>query len=177
MRKLTYTATPVLADQALAWGLVTELADDPLAVAMELVGGSTRMAQKAGVSSSVLRKWRAGGSEPSRVNLIKMAEAAGVRAGWLAFGEGPMNLEEDVSAYTHRQDDESGKAASPLDLASLEFALESVASAQEAVGIQLKASTHAKVVRMVYSSYEESGEWPGHVMVKQIIRMVTDISS
>ena len=36
MRKLTYTATPVLADQALAWGLVTELADDPLAAAMEL---------------------------------------------------------------------------------------------------------------------------------------------
>ena len=27
MRKLTYTATPVLADQALAWGLVTELAE------------------------------------------------------------------------------------------------------------------------------------------------------
>jgi enoyl-CoA hydratase/carnithine racemase len=36
MRRMTYTAAPVGADQALAWGLVTELANDPLAAAMEL---------------------------------------------------------------------------------------------------------------------------------------------
>jgi enoyl-CoA hydratase/carnithine racemase len=44
MRRLTYTAEPVGAEQALAWGLVTELADDPLAVAMDLAG---RIAQKS----------------------------------------------------------------------------------------------------------------------------------
>ncbi|MEX0371366.1 MAG: crotonase/enoyl-CoA hydratase family protein [Tateyamaria sp.] len=35
-RKLTYTAEPVSAAQAAAWGLVTEVADDPLGVAMDL---------------------------------------------------------------------------------------------------------------------------------------------
>ncbi|MEL7166231.1 MAG: crotonase/enoyl-CoA hydratase family protein [Pseudomonadota bacterium] len=36
LRRLTYTAAPIEAAQAEAWGLVTELADDPLAAAMEL---------------------------------------------------------------------------------------------------------------------------------------------
>ncbi|MEX0309324.1 MAG: enoyl-CoA hydratase-related protein, partial [Tateyamaria sp.] len=36
MRKLTYTAEPVSAAQAEAWGLVTEVADDPLGMAMDL---------------------------------------------------------------------------------------------------------------------------------------------
>ncbi|MDG1472163.1 MAG: crotonase/enoyl-CoA hydratase family protein [Ascidiaceihabitans sp.] len=49
MRRLTYTASPVDADQALAWGLVTELADDPLAAAMELA------TQIAGKSPSAIR--------------------------------------------------------------------------------------------------------------------------
>lgn len=44
MRRLTYTAEPVGAEQALAWGLVTELAADPLAAAMELAG---QIAQKS----------------------------------------------------------------------------------------------------------------------------------
>ena len=49
MRRLTYTASPVDADQALAWGLVTELADDPLAAAMELA------TQITGKSPSAIR--------------------------------------------------------------------------------------------------------------------------
>ena len=36
LRRLTYTAAPIEAAQAEAWGLVTELADDPLAAAVEL---------------------------------------------------------------------------------------------------------------------------------------------
>jgi enoyl-CoA hydratase/carnithine racemase len=50
MRRLTYTATPILADQALAWGMVTELADDPLEAAMELatqIAGRSPMAIRA----------------------------------------------------------------------------------------------------------------------------------
>ncbi|MEX0371803.1 MAG: crotonase/enoyl-CoA hydratase family protein [Tateyamaria sp.] len=41
MRKLTYTAEPVSAAQAEAWGLVTEVADDPLGVAMDLAENLT----------------------------------------------------------------------------------------------------------------------------------------
>jgi enoyl-CoA hydratase/carnithine racemase len=38
MRKLTYTASPIDGQRALDWGLVTELADDPVAAALELAG-------------------------------------------------------------------------------------------------------------------------------------------
>lgn len=36
IRRLTYTAAPIEAEQALAWGLITEIADDPLAAANAL---------------------------------------------------------------------------------------------------------------------------------------------
>lgn len=38
LRQLTYTATPIKADRAERWGLVTEISEDPLAAAMELAG-------------------------------------------------------------------------------------------------------------------------------------------
>ncbi|WP_085919057.1 helix-turn-helix domain-containing protein [Halomonas sp. CSM-2] len=62
-------------------------------VAIEKAGGATKMAEKAGVSGSVLRKWRSGSSEPSRVNLIKLADAAGVSVEWLATGKEPRPIE------------------------------------------------------------------------------------
>lgn len=49
MRKLIYTAAPVLADQGERWGLVTELADDPLAAAQALA------TEIAGKSPSAIR--------------------------------------------------------------------------------------------------------------------------
>ena len=61
LRRLTYTAEPVLADQAERWGLVTELADDPLAAAMELA------ATIAGKSPSAIRAAK---------RLIALAETA-----------------------------------------------------------------------------------------------------
>lgn len=41
MRQLTYTAEPIPAEKAQAWGLVTELADDPLAAAIDLAEALT----------------------------------------------------------------------------------------------------------------------------------------
>jgi phage repressor protein C with HTH and peptisase S24 domain len=42
-----------------------------------------------GVSPSAFRKWLKGEAEPSRERLIALANAAKVRIGWLATGEGP----------------------------------------------------------------------------------------
>lgn len=53
MRKLIYTAAPVLADEAQRMGLVTELSDDPLARAMELA------TEIAGKSPSAIRAAKA----------------------------------------------------------------------------------------------------------------------
>jgi enoyl-CoA hydratase/carnithine racemase len=50
LRKLTYTAEPVDAAQAERWGLVTELADDPLAAAQalaEVIAGKSPSAIRA----------------------------------------------------------------------------------------------------------------------------------
>ena len=51
LRRLTYTAAPVDAEQALAWGLITEIAEDPLAAAMalaeEIAGKSPSAVQAA----------------------------------------------------------------------------------------------------------------------------------
>ncbi|WP_299350725.1 crotonase/enoyl-CoA hydratase family protein [uncultured Shimia sp.] len=49
IRKLTYTAQQITAEQAEAWGLVTELSDDPEAAAMELA------TEIAGKSPSAIR--------------------------------------------------------------------------------------------------------------------------
>lgn len=49
MRRLIYTASPILADQAERWGLVTELAEDPLASARALA------TEIAGKSPSAIR--------------------------------------------------------------------------------------------------------------------------
>jgi enoyl-CoA hydratase/carnithine racemase len=53
IRKLTYTATPVSAVQAQEWGLVTELADDPLQAALTLA------AEITGKSPSAIRAAKA----------------------------------------------------------------------------------------------------------------------
>ncbi|WP_420013816.1 crotonase/enoyl-CoA hydratase family protein [Tateyamaria sp.] len=47
LRKLTYTATPIDARQAQTWGLVTELADDPLSAALELAEMLTQKSPSA----------------------------------------------------------------------------------------------------------------------------------
>jgi len=62
LRRLTYTAEPVGAEQAERWGLITEVAEDPMAAAMTLAG------QIAGKSPSAIRAAKA---------LISVAEAEG----------------------------------------------------------------------------------------------------
>ncbi|NRB18088.1 MAG: crotonase/enoyl-CoA hydratase family protein [Rhodobacteraceae bacterium] len=69
LRRLTYTAEVVPAEQALDWGLVTELADDPLARAVELAS------QIANQSPAAIRAAK---------RLIEQAEAEDRRAVLLA---------------------------------------------------------------------------------------------
>lgn len=77
IRKLTYTAEPVSAVQALNWGLVTELSEDPLAAAMDLA------AIIAGKSPSAIRAAKA---------LILKTEAFGEAAILLAESHAQVDL-------------------------------------------------------------------------------------
>lgn len=54
----------------------------------DIIGNPNAAAKKAGVTPSSVARWLKGESDPSRTNLIRMAEAAGVNVAWLATGEG-----------------------------------------------------------------------------------------
>ncbi|MFT4115275.1 LexA family transcriptional regulator [Bradyrhizobium sp.] len=57
---------------------------------VDIVGGASGLARKAGISPSGLSRYLSGG-EPSRRVLVALADAAGVRVDWLATGTGPMH--------------------------------------------------------------------------------------
>jgi len=77
LRQMTYTARPVGADQGERWGLVTSLADDPLAAAIELAG------EIAGQSPSAIRAAK---------RLIAVAEIAGREAVLMAESQAQVAL-------------------------------------------------------------------------------------
>lgn len=55
---------------------------------VELLGNPNVVAKKAGVTASSVFRWLRGESDPSRTNLIRLADAANVNIAWLATGEG-----------------------------------------------------------------------------------------
>ena len=112
-----------------------------MAVAIQRAGGATRMAEKAGVSGSVLRKWRAGHSDPSRTHLINMARAAGVSVEWLATGEG--DPDQGAAAPT-------GLGAPDISLDALEEVVEKVLALLDQRRPDLSAKARARIVRLVY---------------------------
>jgi phage repressor protein C with HTH and peptisase S24 domain len=64
--------------------------------AAELAGGQLALSQKTGISARTINAYALGESEPSRSRLVAIADAAGVSAGWLVNGEGPMLTEENT---------------------------------------------------------------------------------
>lgn len=56
----------------------------------ELVGNKSKLAARAGVSNSGIRHYFFENGEPTRPQLIALAQAAGVHVNWLVTGEGPM---------------------------------------------------------------------------------------
>lgn len=72
LRQLTYTASPITGEKAAAWGLVTDVANDPVAAAMELAG---EIAQK---SPSAIRaaKRLIGLAETQAAKAVLEAESA-----------------------------------------------------------------------------------------------------
>lgn len=74
---------------------------DRIAFIAERTGSAAELARRTGISRRAIGTYLAGTAEPSRTNLILMAEAADVAVGWLAAGEGQI-----MPAY--------GDAAPPL---------------------------------------------------------------
>lgn len=71
IRQMTYTATPIPADQAARWGLITELADDPLARAQALATHIAGQSPSAIRSAKALISFAQGGADADAVLLAE----------------------------------------------------------------------------------------------------------
>lgn len=60
---------------------------DRVEFVIDKLGGPSEFARSTGVTLSTIARWRKGEAEPSRPNLVKMAEVANVSLEWLATGE------------------------------------------------------------------------------------------
>ena len=52
------------------------------------LNGPSEFARQTGVTLSTITRWRKGEAEPSRTNLVKVADKANVKIEWLAAGRG-----------------------------------------------------------------------------------------
>jgi len=75
-------------------------------------GKQAEAARKVGVTGATIKRWITGQADPSRTNLVRLSQAAGVEVNWLATGQGPMfasgahRLNEQQAAYASSEQDE-----------------------------------------------------------------------
>lgn len=133
-----------------------------ISLAIRRAGGAKKMAEKTGMSTSVLRSWRAEKSDPSRTSLVKVARAAGVSLEWLATGEG----DPDQGAGAQPQ-----RAAGPqeMDLELLENVARAAFQELERRDINLAPDGLARLVRVLYRHFASKGDQPDHDTVSNII--------
>lgn len=65
-----------------------------------VIGNQSKAAEQIGVTVSSVARWIKGESDPSRTNLVRLAQAAGVSIQWLATGEGERNQENPAPKQT-----------------------------------------------------------------------------
>lgn len=116
------------------------------------------MAKKAGISTSVLRKWRAGGSEPTMSSLVRMAEAGGVDLAWLITGDGP-------------QEGHALRAAPTPDLALLEEVIAKTERMLSARRASVKPEAKAKVIRLIYEYCLRQGHQMDEASMNNVIEL------
>ena len=133
-----------------------------ISLAIGRAGGAKKMAEKTGMSTSVLRSWRAEKSDPSRTSLVKVARAAGVSVEWLATGEG----DPDQGAGAHPQ-----QAAGPqeMDLVLLEEVARAAIQELKDRGIVLEPADQARAIRVLYRHFDSRSEQPDHDTISNII--------
>lgn len=68
----------------------------------EIAGNPAKLAKKTGITANAIRSYISTGREPSRKNLIAMAEATEVNLLWLATGEGPMKKGQEGGGLSNK---------------------------------------------------------------------------
>lgn len=86
-------------------------------------GNKSEFARVVGVTISSLERWLNGESDPSRSNLVSLANAAGVNIEWLATGEGSpyINKSQAVEVKTHADGTTTDTLGNPVNLDEFVF--------------------------------------------------------
>lgn len=103
---------------------------------------ASSLAREVGVVEGTVRKWANGTSQPKIGETIALAKAAKVNLLWLAIGEGPKHLGEPA-------------VLSPIDLKSLQLALETVEQALENTHRITEPAKKAQIVAAIYDLFAE----------------------
>jgi len=136
---------------------------DRMNIAIKRAGGVTKVSKSTGMSASVIRKWRAGQSEPTRTSLVKMAEAARVPVAWLATGE------SDPDRETATEQSRRGGVAEDINLDLLERVAQATFEGLEERDLELEPAAQARLLRVLYRHFASRNEQPDYETVSNII--------
>ncbi len=102
-------------------------------------------ARKVGISEGAIRKYLNAISEPSRINLIKIAQKTGVSVEWLATGQGPSSPSEQKPPSN----------PNGLDKAIVREVVEETESLLREYGIELEPSKKAELIVLLSEEVQE----------------------
>jgi transcriptional regulator with XRE-family HTH domain len=132
-----------------------------ISVAVERGGGATNVARSIGCSTSVLRKWRSGQSEPVASALLSLAAIGNVDPAWLLSGDG-----------TPDAGTEPAEAAGPrLDLDLLEHIVRLLRTLLEERDLVMPPAAEARAVRLLYQIYADREDAPRAETVAEVINL------
>lgn len=132
---------------------------DRINFAITKAGGAKNLADKMGMSTSVLRSWRSGNSDPSRSSLLKMAQAANLSVSWLASGEGNPSPSEPSSAL--------------VNLDTLEEIIVKTQQLFQDQNVNLKPEAEARIIRLVYEFHLRQGHQIDEASLANLIELAS----
>lgn len=129
-------------------------------------GGPSEVIRRMHIAPPTLARWRTGNADPSRTNLVKLAEATGVDLAWLATGQGDMygtahlrttHAAEPQMHYgvvQHREafQDVKDTLGNPVDLADFVFIPRYAAKASAGHGADTQ-NCHKPLFSMAFRRY------------------------
>nr|WP_253341554.1 S24 family peptidase [Neisseria sp. HSC-16F19] len=121
---------------------------------VDMLGKQAHAARSIGVQDASIKRWVTGQADPSRTNLIRIAEAAGVNIAWLATGEGPKFKDGTAPVQTVGQKESTPAKdvlGNPVDIE--EFVFIPRYDVKAAAGHGYPNHDHPAVLRMAFRRY------------------------
>lgn len=110
-------------------------------------GSVSHIAQMCGFSEGVVRSWRDGRSDPSRMRCMALANGLGVSLLWLMTGSGPMIDEPEKR--------KRNEATHAVDAHRLSYAMRVLQSTLESTGNHLSVESRAELLSEYYDALSD----------------------